>query len=67
MREIGRPDNLGGLLMREPRWERRKAGASRVARKPQAAGAGDVPEEILAFFGARPSDEEVMIQLVLAR
>jgi hypothetical protein len=53
--------------MREPKWERRKAGAPRVARKSQAAGAGDVPEEILAFFGARPSDEEVMIQLVLAR
>ena len=35
-------------------------------RKPQAPGAGDAPEEILAeVFGARPSDVEEMIRLRL--
>jgi len=54
----GKPDHLGGLLMRGPWWDRRRPRAQRPAVNPRRQEL-EMAQEILAeVFGAQPFDLE---------
>ena len=61
----GKPDHLGGFLMRWPWWHREKPRAPRPAVNPRRLELETAKEILAEVFGARPSDVEEMIRLRL--